>query len=292
MRVTYWAHSKWVKKLRVKLGAPKPLECGTSSEWKTYRKACKQWNKTLDWLLDDFIDHVQDVVYWPKDKLESFSYWIYNRFISPTHLIKTGLQKGQWHETEEKMLYGLFEELVDFVEVQKAGMNYNDKKWIPWYDKHLPYFISKMIPWRSQHLGVNYLLWEITLLKDDEWFGIYPGSNIERITEVRNDSEWMQPTHQAKAAMEILELYVWWKFIRPMRPDPMDASGYTDYFAECRARTGGDIWDMLDTDSESAESKARSRACSDKCREIEEQYENEDEQMMIRLIKVRRSLWT
>jgi hypothetical protein len=287
MRARYWSHSKIVKSLREALGFPVRPTFATSKEWRAYHKACKEHNEVLDYITDEMIDNIQDAINWPVDKLNDFSYWVYNRFIDETHKINTGLKPGQWHETEERILHGMFEELVDFVEVQKACKNIwcNDKdiaKFVPWWDKHLPYFLNKLIETRSQHLGVNYLLWETTLKKDNEWFGLDWKETRGEKDFIRQNPEYMKPTPQAEAALEILDLYVWWKFLRPMRPDPMDASGYTDYFNRNRTE------DILDFESIKEDSTPYSQACHD----LEEKYEKEDTEMMKRLIDVRRSMWT
>ena len=97
-----------------------------------------------------------------------------------------------------------------------------------------------------------------------------------------------EPTYQAKAAKEILELYTWWKEVYPNRPDPYDASGWHDY-CEMRREKGYHLLDMEDK----SEDEAKMRDTSlEQLRIMEEAYEKEDEEMMIRLIKIRQSLWT
>jgi hypothetical protein len=120
------------------------------------------------------------------------------------------------------------------------------------------------------------LIWASGLKFDDDW-------------GVDKDSEkYGEPTSQAKNAQEILELYRWWKIERPKRPDPYDASGWSAY-CEMRREKGYDLFDMMDKTPEESE---MSRAALDKSNEIEAAYEKEDEEMMIRLIKVRNGLWT
>jgi hypothetical protein len=97
-----------------------------------------------------------------------------------------------------------------------------------------------------------------------------------------------EPTYQAKAAKEILELYTWWKEVYPKRPDVHDASGWTAY-CDMRRERGCHLLDMEDKSEEEAE---MCQTALDKSRELELQYATEDEEMMIRLIKVRESLWT
>ena len=68
----------------------------------------------------------------------------------------------------------------------------------------------------------------------------------------------------------------------------MDAGGWSAYCNYVRD-FHGDIWW---TDDQTPEEAAMSKEALDKTHEIEEAYDREDEEMMIRLIKVRRSLWT
>jgi hypothetical protein len=126
--------------------------------------------------------------------------------------------------------------------------------------------------WRCPEAGVDYLKWAMTLTNKDF---------IE-------EGEKEEPTYQAKAAKEILELYTWWKEVYPNRPDVHDASGWTAY-CNLRREKGYHLLDMEDKTPEMAE---MCKTALDKSRELEAQYEQEDEEMMIRLIKVRQSLWT
>jgi hypothetical protein len=68
----------------------------------------------------------------------------------------------------------------------------------------------------------------------------------------------------------------------------MDASGWSAY-CELRIKNGNDFLDFEDKTPEEAE---MSRAALDKSTEIETAYNTEDEEMMIRLIKIRQGLWT
>jgi hypothetical protein len=72
-----------------------------------------------------------------------------------------------------------------------------------------------------------------------------------------------------------------------MRPDPMDASGYTEYFNGLD-RSGRSLFSANETE----ESKKLGRLCSDKCSEIETQYFDEDTYYLKEIIEIRASLWT
>jgi hypothetical protein len=73
------------------------------------------------------------------------------------------------------------------------------------------------------------------------------------------------------------------------RPDPYDASGWTAACEASRLANGGRL-------SFNAEKDPVIKKASDKAhkllQKIEAAYEKEDEAMMIRLIKIRGSLWT
>ena len=98
-----------------------------------------------------------------------------------------------------------------------------------------------------------------------------------------------EPTYQAKAAKEIIELYTWWTVTYRNRPDPYDASGWTAACEASRIANGGRL--SFSGDKDPVLKKASDKAHKE-LRKIEAAYEKEDEAMMIRLIKIRQSLWT
>jgi hypothetical protein len=97
-----------------------------------------------------------------------------------------------------------------------------------------------------------------------------------------------EPTYQAKSAQEILELYKWWTEVYPNRADPHDAGGWSDYCEQRRQRGA----DMLDFEDRTKEEEEMSKRALDATQAIEDKYKKEDEEMMIRLIRIRESLWT
>ena len=75
------------------------------------------------------------------------------------------------------------------------------------------------------------------------------------------------------------------------RPDPYDASGWTAVCDEYRMENGAGVLGILRETKNKALQKRKDRA-SKLLTKIEAQYEKEDEDMMIRLIRVRHGLWT
>lgn len=287
MRSNYWSNSRFSRWVRTTFGAVEKPKAATVDEWDDFRTKSKKETPFVHWFTDEFLDDVQNAVCWPKDKLESFSYWVYNRFIEPTHIIRTGLKKGQFHETEEKILYGIFSEVVDFVEIQKASMgSWGRKKTL--MERITPYFIRQILPFRNQQQGINHLLWEVELKKDDEWFGYSWREDKDQVEiDKANNPEYTTPTPQAEKALRILDAYCWWKFVRPMRKDPMDASGYTEYFNELK-----DKGVSLFAESRDESYRARGRACYEETERIETQYFDEDTFYLKEIIEIRAGLWT
>ena len=190
--------------------------------------------------------------------------------------IRDSIKPGQWQDVGWRFLPCLFNELVDFVEIEQAWHTcmWDDearKKYNP------PWWRSGWLRWRTwrcPEAGIAYLDWAATLTNKDF---------IE-------EGEKEEPTYQAKAAQEIKELYLWWTQTYRNRPDPYDASGWTAYCELSRLQNNGKL--SLDCDKDSPELKKIADLASEELRKIEAAYEAEDEAMMIRLIKIRNSLWT
>ena len=68
------------------------------------------------------------------------------------------------------------------------------------------------------------------------------------------------------------------------------ASGWTAYCEKIRDKKGIDF--LCDITDRSPEDEAESKAALDKLCEIEQSYEDEDTEMLIRLIRARNHLWT
>ncbi len=276
MKRNYWSCSKFADWLR---GTPKP-RAGTSKEWNTWTKVAKA-KKIRYWLAEDGLDLLQNFVRWPLDLIYNARHYFDNRWVSKTHALTSNLKRGQWHDLDTRLLHATFDELVNFVEVEQAchwvACSEEDRKKYkaPWYRKvfHLG---SRNYP----EAGLAYLEWAAGLKNDEDWID-------------KDDPSFGKPTHQALAAQQTIMLYKWWKEERPKRPDPMDASGWSDYCEERRraAESQGDDLSWIGCDMDDPE-KERSRKILEICHKMEQEQEDEDTQMLIRLIKIRRSLWT
>ena len=277
MRNHYWTCSKFADWLR---GTAK-LKAGTSEEWDNWTTAAQMKHSFRYWLAEEGLDYAQTIFYWPTDKLHSIKYYINNRWITRTHALTAhpqDIKPGEWRDVGNRFLPCMFNELQDFVEVELAWWHlawspeerpkYNMPWWaVGWW---------RVRTWRCPQAGLDNLEWQRSLRwKEDE-----VGKDFKGLGEL---------TPQAVKAQEILDLYTWWTTVYRNRPEPMDASGWSDYCEAARLANGGKLsWGA----DKSSELRAMSDTAHTKLREIEEAYEAEDEAMMIRLIKVRHGLWT
>jgi hypothetical protein len=145
--------------------------------------------------------------------------------------------------------------LKDFIEIEKAYM------WT-WHEKETNN--------KSEQPGVSHLVWEMGLDNDDSWKG-----NKTQSTNAR----------------EQYELYDWWTNQRPYRQD--DAMEEWEVYSSLKTEIYGDDADnFFRDDLDTSELKFLQNVWLTKSNDIERSNLLEDENMLIRLIKIRDSLWT
>lgn len=282
MRSQYWTNSAFADWLR---GTNK-LDSATSQGWIDWRKQAKAAHPYRYWIAEEGLGHLQNFVMWPVDQYHDIKYYINNRWVSRSHALTAhprDIKPGSWCDVGNRFLYCMFNELVDFVEIEQAWSH------IAWGDKetrekyNVPKYASwRMLnffrrTWRCKEAGIDHLKWEMTLTTDDDYSG-------------QDDPFAGVPNHQAIAAKEKYDLYIWWTETRPARPDPHDVSGWTEICR--RSRKDNDSFSGLFDNDKTPEERSATRTALDLANKIEAEYEAEDEAMMIRLIKIRQSLWT
>jgi hypothetical protein len=277
MRSHYWTCSKFADWLR---GTPK-LKCGTSEEWDAWYATSAKAHPIRYWIAEEGLDHIQKIIYYIPDKLNDVRYYINNRWVSRTHSLTAhprDIKPGTWRDVGNRFLPCLFNELVDFVEIEQAWHHciWSDdaktKFETPWWRKGW----LRWRTWRCPEAGMEYLKWASTL------------TNEEFLEE--GEKHKAEPTYQAKAAREIIELYTWWTVTYRNRPDAMEASGWSAHCDAMRVKYPGSFFSSLNSkDPEDRKASNKAHKLMDK---IEKAYAKEDEEMMIRLIKIRESLWT
>ena len=277
----YWSCTPFADWIR---GTTK-LKMGTSEEWHEWEVRAKRDYPIRWWIAEEGLGHVQDFVTWPVRKIYDVKYYINNRWVTRTHALTAhprDIKPGSWCDVGNRFLPCLFNELVEFVEVESAWSH------IAWgsaedrakYDP--PFWATgwwRWRTWRCPQAGLDHLDWAMTLTLGND-MGVEEG-----------DENYGRPTGQAIRAKEIKELYTWWIVTYPNRPDPHDASGWTDYCERMREEAGdGNRW--IGMQSKNPKTEKMGTTALELLRKIEQDYEEEDEAMMIRLIKIRDSLWT
>ena len=274
----YWSSTPFADWVR----GTKKLDAGTTEEWDEWQSKAKGYHPVRYWLAEEGLGKLQDFVTYPVRKIYDLKYYINNRYVTRTHALTAhhrDIKPGSWSDVGSRFLPCLFNELVDFVEVEQAWSHiaWGSKEDRAKYDA--PFYATGWFRWRTwrcPQAGIDHLDWAMTLTLGTDW-------GVEE-----TDPNHGKPTGQALRAKEIKELYLWWTTVYPNRPDPHDASGWTEYCEKVREYNGGKLFGSKKTpELEKMGDKALKLS-----QKIEAAYDKEDEQMMIRLIKIRDSLWT
>jgi hypothetical protein len=274
----YWSCSPFADWIR----GTKKLSVGTGEEWDDWNTAAQMKHNFRYWVAEEALGHIQDFVTWPVRTIYDIKYYINNRWVTRTHSLTAhsrDIKPGQWQDVGNRFLPCLFNELVDFVEIETAWSQ------IAWGNKEArakynpPFYATgwfRWRVWRSPQAGLDHLDWAMTL------------TNVEWLAEDKKSEA--KPTSQAISAKEIKELYTWWTTVYHNRPDPHDASGWSEHCDTMRVKYPGNLFSSLN-DKNLEDKKASDKALK-LLQKIESAYEKEDTEMMIRIIKIRNSLWT
>lgn len=218
------------------------------------------WDKRDDMLRSRapvryFLQHdIPVIVKRQKHRLRDAWWKVRHRTTDRYDIVKTGLEPG-YHDINDRMLHAMFSLLVEYVEVGLSSKNYDSKT----TDKAAR--------------GIEYLDWEI------------------------NDPYCAGP--QADTAATVKELYLWWTVERKARLDSWSApeiwpnreveEDYPVFFRIMGVKLGRrrrrfrlGLSNRPDSERESGEL----------ARKLEEFYDYQDTEMLVRLAGIRRGLWT
>lgn len=204
--------------------------------------------------------------------------------------------KAGYYDADTRMLHGMFQLLTDYVEIELGYRQYwmdlkdsediikswsKYKRFYIWLLTNLP-VIRRLFRPRFPQLGLRY----------NEFYVNYEEETLRE--SCKNEDEYKKYVDSWREfGKEVRDLYTWWKEVRPNRPDPMDVSGWSDlcdkYPLKFEKTEDGKFYRSKEESEEVDNLKTES--CK-KCYELEEENHKEDEEMLIRLIKIRRGLWT
>jgi hypothetical protein len=229
--------------------------------WRLFDKEFRENAPIRYWLRNNFRDSVIYPIKRTTGRIQDFfSYNIFNRY----HVVNTGLKPG-YYGVDIRILNVNFNILKDFVECELGwSRHFYDEK-DPWYTKLLIVRMYHRSTFRSPKHGLEYLDWASTL--DDP-----------------NLPPYERCDHQAVAARETRELYDWWVNKRPARKTAKIPE-YSDQ--------GLDMWGCIDEDFDNnAPDYVQAKVVMAEQTNQESKWVEEDDEMLIRLIKIRQSLWT
>lgn len=264
----------WLRKKVFKIDKPYALPWGGWDDWEA---EVKKKQPIGFFLTETFPDWLELPARKILDPIYDVKYYLRNRFVTKTHVLDTGLEKGKWHEFDRRILYGLFNELVDFIEIEQAWhtVMWDSEKRKKYKTPKLHNFrFLRWSQWRCPEAGIDYYRWSMGL--DDE--------NLQ--AHDRNPG-------QAEYAREVVALYTWWNEVYLKRPDDAyEAVGYYEYVRQLDDKYGREKSNPFNNSNYTPAERARRDQLSDEAHKLEEEWYQEENDMLIRLIKIRRNLWT
>ena len=206
---------KYQEFIKKKYNIEKP-KVATWDGWEDWHDTVKAQKPFGYFCLETFPNFFIDSWNLVTNKISNTKSWIRYRTFDRYHIIDTGLNPG-YHDFDERCLHGLFNMLVDHVEKDMAWhcaiFSEEDHDKYPWWSKGWFKFKTS----RQPQLGIKHLIWE---------------SGLDNPTLAQHH----RLDFQAERAREVLDLYHWWKYVRPLRKDPMDLSGWSDLCDDRRNR--------------------------------------------------------
>lgn len=257
---------------------PSTLGWADWEDWNIETKNTFPWQYFFKETFPDFLRRFKRNLFSPFSNLRIY---VYNRFVDGTHVLKTNLKIGKYYDPEQRMLHGLFSMLVDFVEIDLASQYGWDN---PNYQKRK----KQTLLWRrfkSRQMGLAHLDWASSLIMDQN-MGVAP-----------NDPKFGQLAGQALAAIEIKKLYLWWiNRLENGQPNYYEISGYNKFLTEIREKYGiSDEMSLLfgkGADLLSEEDKKIMTLILNNTRTLEENEKLVEDDMIVRLVKLRSDLWS
>lgn len=239
-----------------------PVGAMSSKGWRLFDKEFRE-KAPIRWYFHKKFK--SDFVYPVTRKISSVYWWIKYRTTNRYHVICTGLPPG-YNDIHNVMLHTNFHIFMNFIEIEQAQSCYvfDFEKVQTFWEKYLPYY-WKFNTFPAEKYAMKHLNWAAGL--DD--------ANIQ----IHNQS-----ILQAEVARESILLYKWWKYDRPARR--------TAHHVMVDNQGLGTM-SMFDSDFDRTAPDYIQYQLELKVADLnDELWEQEDEAMLIRLIKIRKSLWT
>lgn len=234
-----------------------PPSFGTATEWRKFKESFEENAPVRYWVKYTLQGKILARI---SSRITNARYWVRYRTTDRYHVVDTGLSPN-YYDVDTRMLHANFNLLKDFVEIEKAWFNLATDE----HESSRLNFRTLFKPFRRPDLGIRHLEWEASL------------DNLSLPDDERSPA-------QAIRAREILELYNWWVNVRPNREEHS--------LSEYSSQGLGMLASFDDDFDKDAEDYKAYRETASLNSELRYSWAEEDDAMLIRLIKVRRGLWT
>ena len=248
-----------ISKIKKYFDLNKP-SCLSIEEFNNWHKTTKIARPVVYLMVETIPVHSRNIknkICYPFFKINSYLHY---NLVGKYHIIRTNLSSSTYHETDARILHGMFTLLVDHVELDLAC-------------EYVRYFLKPKIK-----------------IKNPKWWNSWLGYKRYRSSKYGIEFLYRQLLDvnfdDDIAINEMWELYHWWKFIRPIRPDPYNISGWSKFCRKTEKEHGS-----LFSFHNNPEKQKESSDILEKLNSIEKKFYDEDERMLVRLIKIRRHLW-
>jgi hypothetical protein len=236
-----------------------PDDLGTTDYWVQFNKEFRE-NAPIRYF---FMRGEFRTMWWRvKHFYQSIINWVKYRTVARYHIVKTGLSP-QYRDISELLLHVNFNLLVGYVENNLSicmWSNTQARKNLYGWKRYLPRFIRRYLKKNKNYAikyGLEHLDWEISLGDESK--------------------------DQSEAAQEIKELYLWWTEKRPTREFPERPLSDNDE----------DLFTIL-TEKWKKENLELDKKWKNYCKKADnlaKEWSKEDTDMLMRLMKIRESLW-
>ena len=167
----YWSCTPFADWLR----GTKKLSAGTAEEWNDWTTTAQMKHNFRYWLAEEALGHIQDFVTWPTRTLYDIKYYVNNRWVTRTNSLTAhakDIKPGQWQDVGNRFLPCLFNELVDFVEIETAWSHiaWGDEKDTAKYNP--PFYATgwwRWRTWRCPQAGIDNLTWQSELIHNEDY---------------------------------------------------------------------------------------------------------------------------
>lgn len=252
---------KWTEEMDIAWQGKKVT--GLTAEGWTDRKKWLQENMPWKYWAEDKLDDIRWSINHFIDRyilLEDVRYYLRNRFVTKTHLLRTDVKKGDWAEADTRLFDAIMLLNVDFLEKEN---NYRDN-------------------WIKEECGeenfVPYKPWEVYEVEKKE-----RGEKNCIDGDPDDENSYGMPPHQWQGALARWEVYKWFKETYPTYQTRED-----ELYEQVKRGKGESIMEQF-ADKTNEE---HNRAIYKQIHELEAQLSDEKIENMTKIIKHNESMWT